>query len=257
MEFKIGWHSDIGMRKSTNQDSLAIVEMQTPDGTALMAMICDGMGGLEKGELASATIIHTFTKWFEQEFPKIYQNGELDSEIGYQWRRMIKSLNQTIAQYGQDRHIHLGSTITIIIFLPNGHYIIAHVGDTRIYRITDFDIQALTEDQTVVAEEVRKGKLTPQQADVDPRRNILLQCVGASKVVEPVIIKGEYKEAESYLLCSDGFRHVISPETFMEKLKPSNITQESDIKTTLLYLVDLNIKRGESDNISALLVNIV
>ena len=51
MEFKIGWHSDIGMRKSTNQDSLAIVEMRTPDGTVLMAMICDGMGGLEKGEL--------------------------------------------------------------------------------------------------------------------------------------------------------------------------------------------------------------
>ena len=78
MEFKIGWHSDIGMRKSTNQDSLAIVEMQTPDGTALMAMICDGMGGLEKGEVASATIIHTFTKWLEQEVPKISQNGELD-----------------------------------------------------------------------------------------------------------------------------------------------------------------------------------
>ena len=84
---------------------------------------------------------------------------------------------------------------------------IVHVGDSRVYQI-DSALNQLTTDQTFVAREVSKGNMTIEQAKVDKRRNLLLQCVGASKVVEPQVLLGTTKKG-AYMLCSDGFRHEI------------------------------------------------
>ena len=257
MEYRIALQTDVGIKKETNQDSCCIKEAVTDNGTVLMAVICDGMGGLAKGEVASATLIKTFSSWFENELPDILAMPKPLNEVEHRWDRIIKEQNQNIAAYGKSLKLQLGSTITAMLILEDNKYIIAHVGDSRAYKITDAGVKVLTEDQTVVAKEVRQGKLTPEQAEVDPRRNVLLQCVGASRIVEPEFYYGSVTSDECYMLCSDGFRHVITNEEILKAFAPSNNNTEEQMTTHITALIELNKFRHENDNITALLIKTV
>ena len=254
MDYYIALHTDVGIQKETNQDSMCIKRARTDKGEVVLAMVCDGMGGLEKGEVASATIIKAFSRWFEQELPMQLAMANYEEEVRYRWERMIKEQNQIISEYGRTRHIQLGSTITAMLIFENGKYLIGHVGDTRAYKITDENLETLTKDQTVVAREVRQGRLTQEQAESDPRRNVLLQCIGASRVVEPDFVSGQIDKNECYMLCSDGFRHVITPEEIKCSFAPSNNSDETIMEKNIAKLIDMNKERGETDNISAILI---
>lgn len=257
MEYKIAVQTDVGIKKETNQDSCCIKEAVTDKGTVLMAVICDGMGGLAKGEVASATLIKTFSSWFETELSEILATSKPLDEVEYRWDRIIKEQNQNIAAYGKNLKLQLGSTITAMLILEDNRYIIVHVGDSRAYKITDTNVKTLTEDQTVVAKEVRQGRLTPKQAEADPRRNVLLQCVGASRIVEPEFYYGSVTSDECYMLCSDGFRHVITSEEILNAFAPSQNSTEEQMNAHIVELIELNKFRHENDNITALLIKTV
>jgi len=257
MNYKIAVHTDIGIRKETNQDSCCVKEAKTDKGTILFAILCDGMGGLAKGEVASATLIKRFENWFEKELPLILSENDVINTVEFTWDRIIKEQNQEIAAYGNTLRIQLGTTVTAILILENNDFIVVHVGDSRLYRITDAEIEVLTEDQTLVANEVKLGRLTPEQAEADPRRNVLLQCVGASRIVEPTFIAGKAIANECFMLCSDGFRHVVTSNEILEKFAPSINTDEDVMKSNIVELVELNKTRGEADNISAILVKTI
>ncbi len=257
MEFNIAIHTDVGIRKDTNQDSLCIKQAQIDKGNILLAIVCDGMGGLEKGEVASATVINAFSQWFEKELPRQLATDDYEEEIRYRWERLIKEQNLIISEYGRNNRIQLGSTITALLIYENGKYVIGHVGDSRAYRIWNEGIEMLTTDQTVVANEIRLGRLTKEQAENDPRRNVLLQCIGASRIVEPEFFFGEVKSGECYMLCSDGFRHVVTDEEIQEGFAPHNNCEESSMKENIVRLIELNKTRGETDNISAILIKVV
>ncbi|MCD8047340.1 MAG: protein phosphatase 2C domain-containing protein, partial [Clostridiales bacterium] len=175
--------TDIGISKRTNQDSVLIKHASTGEYEVLLAIICDGMGGLSKGELASAVVIRKFAEWFDNSLPYELEQVDLQVIIG-EWTLMLKELNARILDYSREHGLEgVGTTFTGILFIDR-QYIICHVGDTRVYQIGT-DLNQLTTDQTFVAREVSRGTMTPQQARTDKRRNLLLQCVGASRVVEP------------------------------------------------------------------------
>lgn len=257
MKYRIAVQTDVGIRKDTNQDSCCIKEAQTNKGTVLFAVVCDGMGGLAKGEVASGTLIKVFSDWFEKELPEILSMPDPVSEIKYRWDRMIKEQNSAIAAYGRSLNIQLGSTVTALIILEDNTYIICHVGDSRAYKITDTDICMLTEDQTVIALEIKKGRLTPEQAKTDPRRNVLLQCVGASRIVEPAFYTGTACENQCFMLCSDGFRHVVTAAEIQKAFAPSNNPDEKAMNAHAVELIDLNKFRHENDNITTILIKTV
>lgn len=257
MNYQIAVHTDVGIKKDTNQDSLCVKQAETEKGTILLAIICDGMGGLEKGEVASATVINAFSTWFENELPSILASDSYFEDTKYRWDRIIKEQNQNIGEYGRKNHIQLGTTISAIIVFEDGKYLIGHVGDSRVYRITDAELEVLTLDQTLMAQKVRNGTMTQEEAERDPRRNMLLQCVGASKTVEPDYIVGTVSANECYMLCSDGFRHVVTADEIKDAFAPSvNMTEEA-MKSSVIKLVELNKERGETDNITAILVRTV
>lgn len=257
MNFQVAHHTNTGIEKMTNQDSFGIFEAQTDKGTLLMAILCDGMGGLEKGEVASATLIRVFEKWFETELPIFLSMENPLWEVRYSWERIIKIQNQNIAEYGQRCRIQMGTTLTALLFMEDGTYIVGHVGDSRAYVIRNEEIEILTQDQTVVANEVRLGKLAPEQAAKDPRRNVLLQCIGASRIVEPDFVEGQARCEECYMLCSDGFRHEIGAEEIQEAFAPKNNTDERGMEQNIKKLIERNMERGERDNISAVLLKLV
>lgn len=256
MQYRFACHTDVGLRKSTNQDSFCIREAETDKGTVFFALLCDGMGGLAKGEVASATLIRVWSAWFERDLPHILMQEKILDAVQTSWTHLMISENYRIGQFGLQHNINMGSTFTGILVLEDGSYLIGHVGDSRAYRITNEKILQLTNDQTLVAREVEAGRLTPEEAAVDPRRSILLQCIGASATVNPEFIRGKVHEGENYLLCCDGFRHLITKEEFLETLCPAANPTEEEMKLNLQALVELNKQRKETDNISAVLFGV-
>ena len=242
--------SDVGISKSTNQDSVLIKHASTEIGEVLMAIVCDGMGGLAKGELASATVIREFARWFDEDLP--FELDNLDMQvIGGKWSLILKDLNLKILEYGTEHGTSLGTTFSGILFVGN-QYVIAHVGDTRVYQIGS-SLNQLTTDQTFVAREISRGTMTAEQAKTDKRRNLLLQCVGASKTVEPQVICGT-AEKGAYMLCSDGFRHEITEAEMYESLNPINFMNKNAMHSNAKYLIEQVKSRNERDNISVVLI---
>jgi PPM family protein phosphatase len=255
MEVLTAAYSDIGIKKATNQDSLCVKVADTSFGKVVLAVICDGMGGLSKGEVASASVVNAFSEWFEQELPVQLAHGDMD-EIRYRWDRIIKEQNQRIGEYGRRVRIQLGTTLTALLLIDSTFMLIGHVGDSRVYRL-DQKLEVLTEDQTVVGREIRRGTLTPEQAKSDPRRNVLLQCIGASKLVEPQFVAGTPKRGDVYLLCSDGFRHMISEAEIYHAFSPASLRDEAIMEYKAKKMVELNKQRQETDNITLVLVKIL
>lgn len=252
MDFIISANTDIGISKSTNQDSLMVKTINTEFGKMVFAVLCDGMGGLSKGEVASATVIRSFDDWLMNVFPSLCDRID-EQLIRTEWEQIIYNQNILIGNYGQKNNIKLGTTVVVMLITESKYYIM-NVGDSRAYEITSATLRQITDDQTLVAREVKLGNLTPEQAEKDPRRSVLLQCVGASPTVSPDMFFGEVNKNAVYMLCSDGFRHEISPYEIYNSLNPSVLTDLNTMKSNTISLIELNKQRYERDNISVVLV---
>lgn len=252
MNFIVSANTDIGITKSTNQDSLSVKVLNTPQGRMAFAILCDGMGGLEKGEVASASVIRAFDNWVRNELPVLCNAPIEDSVLRAQWERIILEQNNTIKAYGARQGVKLGTT-AVVMLLTQTRYYIMNVGDSRAYELTE-NIKQLTADQTFVAREVQLGNMTVEQAQTDARRNVLLQCVGASEEVYPDMFFGAVRENAVYMLCSDGFRHEINPEEIFEKLQPGVLFDDVTMNRHTEELIEWNKRRMERDNISVVLV---
>lgn len=247
--------TDVGIVRETNQDSVCVkIAEFEGKGQVVMAVICDGMGGLAKGELASATVIRRLSKWFERELPKRFGDFAWKG-IAEEWTRIIREQNEKLSQYGKMTNVSLGTTLSALLIIE-GRYMIFHVGDTRVYQISD-DVKQLTEDQTFINREMKAGRMTSEEAAVNTKRNMLLQCIGASREVNPDIQYGMVTPNTVYMLCSDGFRHVLTDEEIYENFKPESINSIDIMKQKSDYLIDVVKKRNERDNITVALLKSV
>ena len=251
MRFIATADTDVGLTKDINQDSLLLKHAKANEKEILMAIICDGMGGLALGELASATVIRAFSEWFDKELP--YEMKQLDMQvIAEKWTLLLKELNLKILEFSKSiKGQGIGTTFTGLLIIDD-QYLIVHVGDTRVYQI-GHTVQQLTTDQTFVAREISRGTMTLEQAKKDKRRNMLLQCVGASKVVEPEILFGKTQRG-IYMLCSDGFRHEITEQEIYQSLNAEMLSDKNKMHMNAKRLIDLVKSRKEKDNISVVLI---
>lgn len=252
MNFLTAFHTDVGIKKKTNQDSLLIHQAQTDSGNVLLAVICDGMGGLAKGEVASACMIHAFSEWFRLELPQMLSAGLQPEALRVSWEQLVDRVNRKITNYSDTNGISMGTTC-VALLVVNDTYYIMNIGDSRIYLISE-NIYQLTKDQTYVQREMDAGRMTYEQSLRDPQRNVLLQCVGASSVVEPDFFMGDIHINECYMLCCDGFRHVIDAREFFDYLNPAVNSDPGTMQQNLVYLTELNKQRMETDNITAVLI---
>ncbi len=252
MDFMISAVTDVGIRKDTNQDSLSVKVIHTCQGRMVAAVLCDGMGGLERGETASGAVVQAFERWVAEELPKLCQGGVEDNVIRHQWENVIADMNQRIRCYGASQGVKMGTTVVAMLLTQKKYYIL-NVGDSRAYEISK-DVKQLTVDHTHVARQVALGHITEEEANWDRRRNVLFQCVGALDAVYPDMVIGEIEEDAVYMLCSDGFWHNFSREELYEKLQPGVLLQKDDMDQSGRRLVDLAKQRLEQDNISVVLV---
>ena len=252
MNYIISASTDIGLTKDTNQDSFCARVFSTRQGKVAFAVLCDGMGGLDQGEVASASLVHAYCRWSDTRLPELFEGEITDSEIRSDWVGIATEYNEKIKLYGKKSGISIGSTVTVML-ITDARYYILNIGDTRAYEISDH-VRVLTRDQTVVARDLELGSITEEEAKTDSRRSVLLQCVGASDDVYPDLFFGDTRLNAVYMLCSDGFRHEITENEIFDHLNPYVMVDADGMKRNMDTLIEINKQRREKDNISVITI---
>lgn len=250
-EYVIGIGTDVGTQKSVNQDSICVKRVRLDMRECVLAVIADGMGGLAGGELASATVIRAFAAWFEERLPELAERFDMRL-VQEELQELLQQTNERIYRYGRSHDMQMGTTVTALLLWTDGSYLIVHIGDTRAYEIAG-ELHQLTEDHSLVAREVRMGRLTEEEARRDSRKNVLLQCVGARLRIQPQFLTGNVRGG-GFLLCSDGFRHRVSEQEIFAAIPTHSGIRQQELDQVLRQLIRQNMERGETDNISAVLV---
>lgn len=258
MKYVFSYVTTEGAVRKVNQDSLFICTAQFGGDEILFAAVCDGVGGLSGGETASAYVCKRMSEWFASDLALLMRDKASVLKIREAMDDRLHELNTRINRYAAANSSDMATTFTSVLVIPQlSHLLIAHVGDSRLYKITESEIQLFTSDHSVVGQEVRSGLITEEMAEKDPRQNQLTNCIGAgledtSYDYSICDIDG----GECYMLCSDGFRKKVTPSELQKALKPSACKDEKTVSDNLEKLKNKVIKCGEKDNITALLIRL-
>ena len=207
--YEAGMLTDRGRRREANEDSIDSFVPSDPDqltSKGSIYIVADGMGGHEAGAVASDRACR---KVIEE-----YYYGDLDLDVEESLRRSIAIANEEIHKLSarKPEWSGMGTTIVSAVVRGEDELWIANVGDSRAYRIRQGKIDQLSTDHTLVAEEVRQGRLTPEQAAKDPRRNRIYRSLGRRPSVEVDILKSSVQPGDIYVLCSDGLSEPVPDE---------------------------------------------
>lgn len=255
MDFLTAGHTDIGTEKRINQDSYFIGQAYAGKKKMLLASVCDGMGGLSKGEIASASMIRRLSGWFLGELPQFRKEQLTFAALRECWEALVLGANESMNEYGERHQLSLGTTCAVF-FAFGDQYCVMNIGDSRVYLLSD-KISQITRDQTWCQREIDRGRMTRKEAQDHPNRSVLLQCIGAGGGASPDYFFGELKPGQCFLICSDGFGHEASSQEIYERLNPAVSVSAEVMKENLVRLTEMEKERGEKDNITALLLKTV
>lgn len=251
MGYIVTCNSDVGRVKKVNQDAVALKHVRLEGNDIVFAILCDGMGGFEQGELASTSVVMAYVNWFENSF--LNQIDKMhEGLICAEWDSLMNKMNGVLYEYGINQGIKLGTTLTTLL-LWNNRYYIYNVGDGRVYELTDRIVQ-LTKDHSWVAREVEEGRMTPEQAKVDKRKNRILRCVGGAPKTNGDFYVGKVQSNIVYMMCCDGVRNRVSDEELLYFFHPSCMTESGTMGNNIKYIFELNKLREENDNMSVIMI---
>lgn len=253
MNYKVAAYTDPGLKKSTNQDAYSVRIAETDFDTILFAVVCDGVGGLKKGELSSATVVRTFTKWFERDFPVTLRFGIDVRRIARTWVDLTAELNLKINDYGSKCGMRTGTTAAMLMLIGK-KALFATVGDSRIYHYHQGELRLISKDQTVAQREFELGRITADELRTDRRSHILLQCIGASPKLNVEVTAFDYESGDIFQLCTDGFYRRLEEKEIAFIANPLMIDSETSMNNALSLLSALVKSRNESDNITSVTV---
>jgi serine/threonine protein phosphatase PrpC len=251
VEIVSGGVTDVGRVRTNNEDSFRILEPLN------LFILSDGMGGEAHGEVASALAVETIADYCAQ--PKEDSGVTLAGVAPDNWSADTKRLQNAVSQANfkiydsaQKNPEQRGMGATLTAAWVNGSKLsVAHVGDSRAYLLRNGALQQLTSDHSLVAEQVRRGILTPQQAEESEMQSVLLRALGAHPEVQVDVDETELFPRDVLLLCSDGLtRMVTEPEiagTLQAETNPVSAAQK---------LVDLANERGGLDNVTVIVARV-
>lgn len=249
----IGAISDKGIVKESNQDNILVQIGEHNHHEFGLFVVCDGLGGLAFGEVASATAVKIFKKWWETKVAAFVKNTN-DDEIISSLRQAVLAANEEILDYSKKINQRVGTTISALLIIKSKYYIV-HVGDSRIYSVST-NIEQLTEDHSFVAMQVKNGQLTKEEAKRSSQKNLLLQCLGVKQGIQVYTKVGRVKDDEMFIVCSDGFYNSFEDWELLRKLRVWKFTPKITLQEQTGILVDLVKERKERDNISAIIISI-
>ena len=241
--------SDVGRVRTNNEDSFRIVEALN------LFILSDGMGGEAHGEVASAMAVDVINKYCESE--KEDSGATVLDEVPAtlsSWTRRLKNAvaqaNFQIFQAAQKNPEQrgMGATITAL-WLKDTLLSIAHVGDSRAYLLRSGNLQQLTNDHSLVAEQVRRGLITPQQAEESEMQSVLLRALGAHPEVEIDVDEVAIIPRDVLLLCSDGLTRMVTEPEIAGALQAETVPSAAAER-----LIALANENGGIDNVTVIVV---
>jgi PPM family protein phosphatase len=249
MQLEYGAQSDTGCVRETNEDSYrAVPEMK-------LFVLSDGMGGLECGEVASRiatdTIVEHCRKADENgSLPLVGEPFEGVSELTNRLASAVRVANSVVHRTAQESAAGrpMGATV-VAVRLAGERMSLANVGDSRVYRLRGDDLQQLTRDHSFVAEQVRCGGMTHEQAGSSQLQNVLVRALGIDPTVEVDVSEELLLSSDTVLLCSDGLTRELSDAEIRAVLLDHRDAQEAADR-----LIDLAKQAGGGDNITAMVV---
>jgi len=235
--------TDTGRVRKGNEDTLH-ADANKHRGIFIVA---DGMGGHAAGEIASEMAVQVVSR-------DLAELNDLEVEgAPEQVGEALRSANRAVFERTR-RELEktgMGTTVSALL-LSDTHYIIGHVGDSRIYLVRDGEMKQLTRDHSLVQEQVDAGLLTPEQARRHPQSNVITRCVGMADEIEPDVLEGEARMGDCFLLASDGLTGMVEDRRIQQLL--SSRAAPARIVDALIYEANNN---GGNDNITAIVVRVL
>ncbi len=233
--------TDIGIKRHSNQD--AFLTKRLNSDTAL-AIVCDGMGGANAGNVASESAVKIISEYVERS----YREDMSDSEIEKMLKNAIVSANISVYDMSLKNSALEGMGTTAAVAIVRGDSaIIAHVGDSRAY-IAGEALTQLTRDHSVVQSLLESGKITAEDAKVHPRKNVITRALGVEENIVVDSCQTDFAEGNGLLLCTDGLTNYAEEADILNIL---NNTQDSLVPEELIKLANAN---GGGDNITVVTV---
>ncbi len=236
--------SEVGKVRADNQDSIRSFEPDTDMALqthGYLYAIADGLGGYEHGAVASTTALETFFTTFYAGHP---------SKSARNLRQGMQDANLAVYQTAQRLGARMGTTLTAVNLIDNQLHI-AHIGDSRIYRVHGNKSTCLTNDHTAVGSLVRMKVLSPDKVRTHERRSVLEKCLGMQLFVQADINQYTLEQDDYFILCSDGVWAHVQDHEFGEIAQ--DIRNPEAISKAL---IDLALSRDSDDNVSVIVVHV-
>lgn len=237
--------TDCGRIRDHNEDAGGVFYNKTGD---LLAVIADGMGGHQAGDVASELAVNTIKEYWEM------QEKIINIEDAEKWiDNIINDVNDIIYQQSQKhKHLHGMGTTVVLSICTNDFVTVGHIGDSRCYVFNNNGLKQVTEDHSLVNELLRTGQITLEDAFYHPRKNVVLKALGTEKEVSADIQSIEWKKGNRLLLCSDGLTDKITNDELADFIDDGH-----DLHVACEQLIQEANHRGGEDNISLIMVDYV
>jgi protein phosphatase len=244
--------TNIGRKRDHNEDSIAM-----PETGERIAIVCDGMGGHASGEVASRLAVELIVDHFVETGKQqvLTWPYKVDRDLRKDVNRMVTGImlaNLEIWERSQReaRFKGMGTTCVGLYFLDD-HLIIGHVGDSRAYRLRGTEMFQMTEDHSLINDYIRMKRVTPEEAENWPHKNVIVRALGMKESVQVDIVTEIPRVGDTYMLCSDGLTGMLKDDTIQHIL-----TSERDLDRAVDRLIGAANEEGGVDNISVVLARI-
>ncbi|MGO8969586.1 MAG: Stp1/IreP family PP2C-type Ser/Thr phosphatase [Myxococcaceae bacterium] len=249
MRIEVAGRSHVGMKRNHNEDAFLVLADEQ------LYCVADGMGGHASGEIASRIAVEELEDFyrrtskdadltwpFKMDRTRNYEENRLATGIKLANTRIFETAGTDVSYRG------MGTTIVSVHFADDGAYV-GHVGDSRAYCLRNGALHQMTEDHSLLNDYLKAKKLTAEEIDAFPHKNVIVRALGMKDTVQVDVDRFAVSDGDVFLLCSDGLSGMVNDEALMAAVQAS-----SDLDATCTQLIELANAAGGNDNITCILL---
>lgn len=206
---RVSSNTDVGDVKQTNQDCILVKHSLINNHSVGLFIVADGCGGMAYGEEVSNLVVTHFSRVWNHELKDMLLSQKIkETEVEALLEKAIQEINSGAIFFGKQVDSKVGSTLSLLLTIDN-MYIIKNVGDSRIYRARKKKITQLTQDQSLVADLIRNGEITREEAKNFGKKNVLTMCIGVFEDIKTYTRTGKIKHGDTFVVCCDGLHNKV------------------------------------------------
>ena len=221
--------------RDRNQDSLALHRMMTQRGEVVLAAVCDGLGGMDAGEIASGYVAERLSIWFYEDLPDLLEKRRSKKALENALLRVFYDVHERLVAYGEERKLRLGTTLSMLLIV-DGRYYLFHIGDSAVYLLG------------------RIGRKITKEHSISG--NVLQKCIGIGAYKRPDQKRGRIRKKDVFLLATDGIWRALTEEEWGQILGKKKRLNGKKAEKILRDIAAKQNRLGKADNMSAIYLRV-